>query len=82
MKRFKLSDVTCRGIKMATGMDVQNIIETDVFDIDSHIENRVGRKLTPSVNIGGLTSRGSVFLFFNRLFSREYIDSQIARIRP
>lgn len=82
MSRFKLNKETRSDIFSATGMDVEKIINSDISVVDSNIEEHIHHKLKPAFNLGGLLSRGSVYLMLNRYFTRSYIDRQLARIKP
>lgn len=81
MRKFKLNKRTKQDILSATGMDVDMIINSDISVVDSNIEERISRKLTPAFKLGGLFSRGSVYLMLNRYFSRNFIDRQLAKIK-
>lgn len=63
-------------------MDAKTIARTDVSEVDANIERKICNILKPTFSIGNLTSRGSVYLMFKRFFSKEEIDSQLARIKP
>ena len=80
MRSFKLNNRTKESIHVGTGMSTDFIANTDIDMIDSNIESRIGKKLTFSTVIGGLIPRGSVYLMFQRFFSREEIDRKLSKI--
>ena len=80
MRRFRLNNRTKESIHASTGMSTDFISMTDIDMIDSNIESRIGKKLTFSTVIGGLIPRGSVYLMFQRFFSREEIDRKLSKI--
>ena len=49
-------------------------------EIDAFIEKRIGKRLKPAKALKGMISRGSVFLFGNRLVSSDYIDRRLSEI--
>ncbi len=57
-----------------------DIMEMDAMSLDGHIEKNIGKKLRLSTVIGRLISRGSLYTFFNRLLTREWIDREIKKI--
>ena len=56
-----------------------DIMEMDAMSLDGHIEKNIGKKLRLSTVIGRLISRGSLYTFFNRLLTREWIDREIKK---
>lgn len=82
MKKFRLNNDTMQRIFADTGMKVNEIASSDVLAVDACIEDRSGKHLRPAVDMAGLNPRGSVYLMFNRFFTKEDIDKAIARIRP
>ncbi len=82
MGKFRLNNRTKSEIYSSTGMDSDFIANADVSVIDSRIENLHHTKLKPATLIGGLLSRGSVYLMFKRFFTKTEIEQQLSRIRP
>lgn len=82
MLRFRLNSKTKKDIHSSTGMDVDFIANNDVKVIDSNIESYTDKHLKPATNIGGLLSRGSVFLMFGRFFTNNEIERQLSKIKP
>ena len=80
MKMFKLNNRTKESIHAGTGMNTDFISNSDIDKIDSNIESLIGKKLTFSTVIGGLISRGSVYLMFERFFTRKEIDRKLSKI--
>lgn len=77
---FKLNNKTKESIYASTGMKADFIANTDIDKIDSTIESRIGKKLTFSTAIGGIISRGSVYLMFERFFTSKEIDRKLSKI--
>lgn len=82
MKPFRLNIHTLDSIKATTGLDAATISNSDVSAVDKSIERRTGQTLSPSLSIGGILPRGSVYLMLNRLFTSSYINSQLNKIKP
>lgn len=80
-KIFTLSDTTknniVRNLRLSSFDD---IMEMDAVSLDGHIEKNIGKKLRLSTVIGRLIGRGSLYTFFNRLLTREWIDREIEKI--
>lgn len=49
-------------------------------ELDALVEARIGKKLTPAFSLKNMVNRGSVYLFFKRLVSKNDIDKRLARI--
>lgn len=82
MKSFELNNESLRSIHDLTGMDAMTISLSDVSEVDANIEKKTGKTLMPTFSIGNLTSRGSVYLMFKRIFTSAEIDSKLDRIKP
>lgn len=82
MLRFRLNSKSKKGIHSTTGMDADIIANTDVNVIDSNIESYADVELKPATKIGGLLSRGSVYLMFQRFFTNNEIEHQLSKIKP
>lgn len=82
MEKFKLNTKTKLDIHSSTGMDANFIANADVSVIDSRIEKLHHTKLKPATKIGGLLSRGSVYLMFQRFFTHNEIEQQLSKIKP
>lgn len=82
MLKFRLNSKTKNDIRSSTGMDVDFIANNDVHVIDSKIESFNDTHLKPATKIGGLLSRGSVFLMFQRFFTNSEIERQLSKIKP
>lgn len=82
MKVFRLNNRTAESISRATGMSVEEIAGADVSVVDDAIQKKIDKELTPSVNLGGLLPRGSVYLMFDRFLTNKDINKGISAIRP
>lgn len=82
MKGFRLNNRTAESICRATGMSVEDIASADVSLVDDAIQKKIDRVLTPSVDLGGILPRGSVYLMFDRFLTNKDINKGISAIRP
>lgn len=78
---YSLSDTAknniVRNLRLSSFDD---IMEMDAVSLDGHIEKTLGKKLRLSTAIGRLIGRGSLYTFFNRLLTREWIDRENEKI--
>lgn len=81
MNKFTLNNETLQRIHTVTGLDARDISTSDVGKVDSFIEKRKGTVLSPAVNVGGLSPRGSVYLMFSRFLTQKEIDRRIDSIK-
>lgn len=78
---FKLNQKTRASIAKSTGLSFDQILSMDAEEVDSHIEKKIGKKLNPSYRKGSsFVNRGSVYMFLQRLVSRETVDKKLAKI--
>ena len=52
----------------------------EILQMSALVEARIGKKLTPAFSLKNMVNRGSVYLFFKRLVSKNDIDKRLARI--
>lgn len=71
---------TKASINRTVGLDFERLQKMSAEEIDAFIENRIGKRLRPAKALNGMISRGSVFLFGNRLVSSDYIDRRLSKI--
>lgn len=71
---------TKASINRTVGLDFERLQKMSAEEIDAFIEKRIGKRLTPANALKGMISRGSVFLFGNRLMSSDYIDRRLSEI--
>lgn len=81
MMNFRLNNKTKRTISSTLGIDFDTLAKTDIDVIDKQIEERNNVRLKPAINLGGLSPRGSVYLMFERLITREEIDNGLSKIK-
>ena len=78
---YNLSDTAKRNIAANLQLpSFGDIIDMDAVSLDQYIEKKIGKKLKLSTSIGRLIGRGSLYTFFNRILTREWIDKQIEKI--
>lgn len=79
---YSLSDTAkqniVRNLQLSSFDDVMRM---DAMSLDSHIEKKIRKRLRLSTVVGRLIGRGSLYTYFNRLLTREWIDRQIEKIK-
>ena len=76
----KLNTYTKASINRTIGLDFERLQEMSAEEIDAFIEKRIGKRLRPAKSLKGMISRGSVFLFGDRLVSSDYINKRLSKI--
>lgn len=77
-----MMEETLRDIEKNTGIHPNEIADMDWDEIDRHIEQRIGKKLTYNrCNDPRLSNRGSVFLMLGRLIDPVAIAKRIYWMR-
>ena len=82
MKHFRLNQATLDNIHRSTGINPRDMSRMDVSELDMAIEKKIGKKLKSVNEVAGITSRGSVYLMFNRILKPRQIDKALEKIRP
>lgn len=78
---FKLNQKSKDTISKSVGLPFDEVVSMDVERLDSHIEKRIGKKLSPSYRKGNtLVNRGSVYMYLQRLINRNSIDMKLSKI--
>jgi hypothetical protein len=78
---FKLSEETKNNIQKDTGIPINEMLSMSATSIDIKIEKKIGKKLTlKQTNNSRSKSRGSVYLFLNRLLHMGNIDKKLSKI--
>jgi hypothetical protein len=68
-------------VKKRTGLDIEELIDTDFCTIDENIEKKAHHKLRHmSGDDDRLHGRGSVYIYLNRLLNMKEIDKKLSRI--
>ena len=79
---YSLSDAAKQNIVRNLQLSsFDDVVAMDAMSLDSHIEKKIGKRLRLSTAVGRLIGRGSLYTFFNRLLTREWIDRQIEKIK-
>ena len=82
MTNFKLNEKTKTYLSQKTGFDYTTLIEMSAEEIDKHIEQKViKKKLKFSKVLSGMIGRGSLYIYFNRFFTRQTIEKELSRIK-
>lgn len=61
-------------------MSFEDISKMDVEELDKLIEKKIKKKLTYQRKYKSMIGRGSVYLYLNRLLSREKVDKRLSKI--
>ena len=75
-----LNEYTRKALSRRLGKSYAEMLQMSAEDLDALIEKRIGKKLTPAFSLKNMVNRGSVYLFFRRLVSKNDIDRQLAKI--
>ncbi|MCD7835201.1 MAG: hypothetical protein LUG83_00780 [Lachnospiraceae bacterium] len=76
---YGLNATSRKNIYEATGMTVEQIIDTDFEDIDAHIAKRVGHKIEKYIIDERLASRGQVYSETERFLHMDEVDKGLER---
>lgn len=80
MNKFRLNNSTKQSLKKTTGLDYRQLVEMSAEDIDLYLQKKAHKRFPLQNKIGGYTSRGSVYLFLNKVLNSTIINRKIARI--
>ena len=75
-----LNEQTRKSLSRRLGKTYDEMLQMSAEELDALIEERIGKKLIPAFTLKSMVNRGSVYLFFKRLLSRQDIDKQLAKI--
>lgn len=75
-----MNERTRKTLSRRLGISYAEMLRMSAEELDALIEKRIGKKLTPAFYPEGMVNRGSVYLFFNRLVSRNDTDRRIDEI--
>ncbi|MBQ7734763.1 MAG: hypothetical protein IJT61_02375 [Bacteroidales bacterium] len=78
---YTLSDTAkCNIAKDLRLASFSEVMDMDALSLDRHIERQIKKRLRLSAVFGNLIGRGSLYTYFNRLLTREWIDQQLSKI--
>lgn len=80
MNKFRLNNESERFIHADTGMDSTFIAKSDIATVDKNIEDYTDAVLKPSLTVGHVSPRGSVYLILKRFFTQSEINAGITKI--
>jgi len=80
MKTFRLNTSTKRNLKRVTGLEYDELVAMSAEEIDTYLQKRAGKRFSLKAKIGGFVSRGSVYLYLNRIIGDRQINKKIAII--
>lgn len=75
-----LNEQTRQALSRKLGKTYNEMLQMSAEELDALVEAHIGKKLTPAFSLRNMVNRGSVYLFFKRLTSRNEIDKRLARI--
>ena len=75
-----LNEQTRKSLSRRMGKSYDEMLQMSAEELDALVEERIGKKLTPAFSLKSMVNRGSVYLFFKRLLSRDEMNRQLARI--
>lgn len=75
-----LNRQTQESLSRRLGKTYDEMLQMSAEELDALVEERIGKKLTPAFSLKSMVNRGSVYLFFKRLMSRNEMNRQLARI--
>lgn len=75
-----LNEQTRKSLSRRMGKSYDEMLQMSAEELDALVEERIGKKLTPAFSLKSMVNRGSVYLFFKRLMSRNEMNRQLARI--
>lgn len=75
-----LNRQTQESLSRRMGKSYDEMLQMSAEELDALVEERIGKKLTPAFSLKSMVNRGSVYLFFKRLLSRDEMNRQLARI--
>ncbi len=61
-------------------MSFKDMSRMDVEELDKLVEKKIRKKLTYQRGFKGLIGRGTVYLYLNRLLSREKVNKRLSKI--
>jgi hypothetical protein len=76
---YTLDAKTRENIFKATGMTVEQIIDTDFDEIDAHIGRKVGHKITEYIMDDSLASRGQIYSETERFLYMDEVDKGLKK---
>ena len=75
-----LNEHTRKTLSRKLGKSYQEMLQMSAEELDALVEARIGKKLEPAFSLKNMVNRGSVYLFFQRLLTKNDIDKGIAKI--
>ena len=75
-----LNEQTKKSLSRRMGKSYDEMLQMSAEELDALVEERIGKKLTPALSLKSMVNRGSVYLFFKRLLSRDEMNRQLERI--
>ncbi len=75
-----LNEHTRKALSRKLGKSYQEMLQMSAEELDALVEARIGKKLEPAFSLKNMVNRGSVYLFFQRLSTKNDINKRIAKI--
>lgn len=68
-----LNEQTRQTLSRKLGKTYNEMLQMSAEELDALVEARIGKKLTSAFSLKNMVNRGSVYLFFKRFTSRNFI---------
>ena len=75
-----LNDESKRSLEKMFGVSITEISRMDIDDLDKLVEKNIKKKLTFQTKFKNLISRGSIYLFFERLLGIDEVNKKLSKI--
>jgi hypothetical protein len=75
-----LNDESKRSLEKMFGVSITEISRMDIDDLDKLVEKKIKKKLTFQTKFKNLISRGSIYLFFERLLGIDEVNKKLSKI--
>lgn len=80
MSVHELNIKTRKFLHRKIGLTYEQLLRMSAEEIDAFIEERIEKKLTPSIFRKHFVNRGSVYLFFLKLMPISDVDKRLSKI--
>ena len=76
-----LNEQTRKTLSRKLGKTYDEILQMSAEELYALVEARIGKKLTPTFSLKNIVNKGSVYLFFKRLVSKNDIDKRLVTVK-
>jgi len=78
--QLTLNKASKKTLERRFGISVVDLSKMDIEALDRVVEKKIQKKLTYQTRYKSLISRGSIYLFLNRLLSLKEVDKGLSQI--